>query len=198
MKYFLIILSFLYMVNAFSFFKKENLNNIKLETGNWFKYPGQTRANTDNETEVFRFSPFFAIGFDYKLIDKLKIVPQAGYILQRSSDQIDLNQFYLKIDLAYEMISHLYLSIGSSLMATRISSNGSEIDLPSGNGTETYYTPEEGQTAFNQTLDFGIEYFYQKYSFKFATYTYAWNISNERLTSISLSFGYHLPIKDLL
>ena len=197
-----IFLTTMFLLSPFfeaqSSFNNKNLGNLQIHVGNWLEYPGQIRKTQNGDTNGFELAPYFATSFEYNVREHLQLIPELGYILQRSSENIDKNQFFARIDMAYFYRDFLRIRVGSSFMILNISSDGGEKELPNGPSTETYYRPSESQNAFNQTLDFGIEYIFDKKSIKLQSYTYAWNIAEERLTSFSMAFTYAIPIGSLL
>lgn len=197
MKFILLFTTLIGSLSAQAFFETKNLRNLKLHMGNWFEYPGQMRASKTGETNGLAFSPFFATSLDYQLHEKFLLTPEVGYILQRSSENIDKNQFFIRVEGSYLVTENFKLSMGSSFMMLNISSDGGEEVLPNGTSEDTFFRPAESSTVFNQTLDFAVEYMQDNKSIKLQSYTYAWNIDEERLTSFSLAFTYGIPFKEL-
>ncbi|MFT6631022.1 MAG: hypothetical protein ACJAS4_000968 [Bacteriovoracaceae bacterium] len=183
--------------NAFAFGLK-SFDKLNLQIGTWMENYQQVQGTQDGDKNGFQFAPYIGVGLEYKLKPQYLLTPEIGYIIQRTSDEIKKNQFFLRADFAYLPNDWLRLKVGSSLMILMISGDGGEDTLPNGNSTETYYIPEERRTAYNQTLDFGLEVFNDNMSARFQSFIYAWNESEERLISYALSYNYFIPIKDFL
>lgn len=198
MKIVLMFLIFSLALPSYSFFEQKKVQDLKFHIGNWFEFPSQTRSSQSGETRIMEFAPFFASSIDYKLRSQVLLSPEVGYILQRTNEKIDKNQFFIRLEVSYLWSDHFRVSTGSSLMILNLSSDGGEESLPNGNSTATFYRPTESSSAFNQTLDFAIEYLFDNMGVKFQSYIYAWNESEERLSSFSLALTYGIPFKELL
>lgn len=181
-------------IHAFDWKKFQTLN---LQFGTWLENYQQIQGTRAGAKNGFEFVPYLALGSDYHWKQKFMLSPEIGYVLQRNSEAIRKNQFFIRGDLSYLPQDWLKLKIGTSLMVLMISGDGGEDTLPNGDSTETYYIPDERRTALNQTLDFGIEASKDDYAGRLQTYIYAWNESEERMITYTLSFIYKWKTKDL-
>ncbi len=198
MKYFIkLLISISFTTNCFAF-GISSFENLNFQFGSWLENYQQVQSTQSGSKNGFEFNPYLALGLDYKLRPSIYLTPEIGYIFQRTSEDIRKNQFFIRTDLSYLANDWLKLKLGTSLMILVISGDGGEDTLPNGNSTETYYIPEERRTAYNQTLDFGAEFFKDNMSARVQSYLYAWNESEERMITYSLSFNYNIKIKDLL
>jgi hypothetical protein len=180
-------------------------DNVTLTFGNWMEFIGDIQTNksgTRNSFFDFDLNPYFAVAVDYPLKEqwaKWSLIPEIGYVVQRDADdsRIKKNLFFVRADAAYKLNDWLRLRAGTSLMILNISGRGGEETLPNANTTEVYYMPSERRTALNQTLDFGVEAIKDRMSARLSSYIYAWNESEERMITYSLSLSYLIPLKEM-
>jgi hypothetical protein len=179
-------------------FGLESFDKVNLQLGTWMENYQQVQGTQSGDKNGFEFTPYIGLGLEYKIKPQYLFIPEVGYIIQRTSEEVKKNQFFIRADFAYLPTDWLRLKAGTSLMILMVSGDGGEDTLPNGNSTEVYYIPEERRTAYNQTLDFGVEIFKDNMSARFQSFVYAWNESDERLISYALSYNYLIPIKDFL
>jgi hypothetical protein len=175
-------------------------DNLTLTGGNWFENFRQVQTNSSGSNQGFEVAPFFSAGIDYFFHEKWNLIPEVGWVVQREAQdsRISKNLFFIRADAAYYLQENLRLRLGTSLMILNISGNGGEQRLDNADTTETYFIPSERRTALNQTIDIGLEYIIDRISIRGQTYIYAWNESEERMYTFSLSLSYLLPIKELM
>ncbi len=175
-----------------------SFKSAHLQLGTWLENYGQVQANRSGETNGFEITPYLSLGLEYDLQNKMSLLPEIGYVFQRTDEAITKNQFLIRGDFAYQAHPNLRLRLGSSLIITSFAGDGGEDTLRNGNSTEVYYIPEERKNTYNQTLDFGVEYLQDRMSIKLQNYIFAWNEEEERMTTYSLSLNYFVPIEELL
>lgn len=183
---------------GFSFVSLQNFKTFDLTIGNWSDSPGQTRDSRSGDTNGIGFAPYISISSTYEINPRMSLIPEVGYIIRRNIDHIKKDQYMIRTDISYLLIDRTNLLFGSSFMILHLSSDGEDVQTNDGNSTQTYYRPNEGRTAFNQTIDLGISYKIDNNLLtKFQTYTYSWHIEEERSTSLSFSLTYLWQIKEL-
>lgn len=184
---------------SFKLIDKEKIQPMQIHFGSWFDSPGQVRDSRAGEVTGFELNPYVNLGLPYKIKEQLLFTPEVGYIFERNEDHIAKNQFWLRFDFSYLVSENFKFSVGSSFMTLRLNSDGSEKVLRNGNSTETYFRPSEASTAFNQTLDFGIEYnITQKWGVKLQSFIYSWPLNEKRTTSFTLGLIYNFSLKEYL
>lgn len=183
--------------NAFAFDIKKPIT-LDIGLGTWLENYGQTQATRDGETNGFEFNPYLSLATQYNLYKGSILIPEAGYIFQRTSESISRNQFFLRADIAYPLNKYLRVRVGSSFMVLMTSGEGGEDTLDNGDSTETYYIPEERKTAYNQTLDLALEALVDKMSYKLQGYIYSFNEEDDRMYSLSLSINYMIPFREIV
>ena len=194
----LIFLSVLVSLNA-SAFSISEFENLQVNFGTWQENYNQVQESSNGELNGFEIRPYLSVGVDYNIYDEFGFIPEVGYILRENigDSSVTKDIFYLRGDFTYAPKEWLRLRLGTSLMWMTISGDGSEEDLANGNGEETYYAPNERRNIFNQTLDFGVEYIHKKTSLRLQNYMYAVTDSDQRISSISLSVNYQIPVSEL-
>lgn len=198
-----IIFSALFLLLSFTATAEDKMwrfDNVTITGGNWFDNYKQVQTSASGSKQGFEVAPYFSTSIDYYLKDKWLAIPELGWVVQRHAgdSRISKNLFFMRMDAAYLYNENLRLRVGTSLMILNISGNGGEETLQNGDGKETYYIPTERRTALNQTLDFGVEYIFDRISIRGQAYIYAWIDSNERLITYSTSLSYLIPLKELM
>ncbi len=198
MKTAILILLLVCLSSKVTAFDIKSPETIGFNFGTWLENYAQVQDDTNGGVnDHFELTPYFGINAVYSLPYQLEFVHETGYVIQRTSEEISKNLFFFKFDLAYRATEWVRLRAGTSFMMLMISADGGEDTLRNGSGTETYYIPEERRTSYNQTLDFGAEFLYEKISFKLQNYIYAFTNSDQRMTTYSLSVNYNVPFEEL-
>lgn len=180
-------------------FSTKNFKNIYANFGTWQEFYKQVQSSRDGDLNSFEFRPYLSAGVDYELTSEHAIISEVGYVIRENlgDSTVTKDQFFLRFDYAHRALEWLRLRAGTSFMWVTYSGDGSEQTLPNGNSTEVYFAPSERSNVFNQTLDLGLEFIKDRYSFRVQSYIYAFSEEDERLTSFSASLNYLIPIKDL-
>ena len=192
----------LLLIISFQTLASENkyiFENIYLGGGNWFENFKAVQTDAKGNTDDFEVAPFFSVAMDYKYRPKWYLAPEIGWVVSRkaNSSRISKNLFFIRTDIAYNYTDKFKLKAGTSLMILNISGDGGEEKLPNGDGQDTYFLPSERRTALNQTLDFGLEYLFDKVALRGNAYIYAFIDSEERMVTYSLSLHYKLALDSL-
>ena len=179
-------------------FQWKNFETVSFQFGTWLENYAQVRATRDDDTNGFEITPFVSASVAYKLATQHEIIPELGYVIQQSSNEVNKNLFFIRADYAYQMKDWLKLRAGSSFMMLMQSGSGAEDTLNNGNTTDTYFVPNENRTSYNQTIDLGAEFIQKELSARVQLYTYAPLDAERRSYTISLSFNYTMDMEDLL
>lgn len=177
--------------------------HVTVSAGNWYDYVGDVQVNDDGDARSLtdlELTPFFSIAADYYFAPKWTVNPEIGYVVRRPAgdDQISKDLFFFRGDFAYRLTPQFNLRVGSSFMIMTMSSTGGEVTVENGESTQTYYRPSKRSTALNQTLDLGVEYFFDRMSARFQTYIYDFTDDIERKFTYSISLNYLIPLEELL
>ncbi len=178
-------------------FELEKISKLNLQVGTWLENYQQVRARDNDAVNGFELRPYLGLGAKYQLQQKMAIIPEAGWVLPQNKEAVTKNIFFLRADFNYAVKKWLDLKIGSSFMMQSYSAEGGEDRLRNGDATEVYYIPPERRTAYNQTLDLGAEFIHKNMGLRFQTHIYAWNESDERMYSYSLSYLYGFGPQEL-
>jgi len=178
--------------------KLRDFDQLQIQIGTWLENYAQVQTTPEGDVnDGFAFTPLISAGLTYKYKPQIQIIPEVGWVFQRTQENVSKNIFLFRNDFAYVPKDWFKLRAGSSLIITSISGDGGEETLNNGTTTESYFIPEQRRNAFNQTLDFGIEFLHKNASLRFQTYFYAWNDSDERMYTHAMSFNYFIPVKSL-
>lgn len=174
----------------------KNFKTASLQLGTWLENYRQVRATRDGEVNGFEFNPYLSLSTQYYFNSSHILIPEVGYVLQRTSESVHKNIFLFRFDYAYQIKEWLRLRAGSSLAVQTLSASGGEETLNNGNTTETYYKPSERSTALNQTLDLGVEFIKDNLSARVSSFIYAFNESEQRLISYTIGINYYLSLEE--
>jgi hypothetical protein len=175
----------------------QTIETLNFQFGTWLENYAQVRSNTNDDTNGFELIPYISTSLNIRLPYELSAIPELGWVIQRTEDEISKNIFFLRSDIAYETNDWLKIKLGTSFIITSISAEGGEDTLNNGDYTETYYFPEERSNAFNQTLDIGVEFFNKEHGVNLQALIYAWNESEQRMYTLTASYIYKLDFKEL-
>lgn len=203
MNYFVVLISLL-CFSCFAQSKEKSylIDNITIGLGNWTAYHSDVQTNSNGSTNSFwdfKLLPYFSIALDYQLNEKWALIPELGYIYfdDSGTSYFSKNQYILRLDLSYKAYSWLRLRVGSSLMIQTFSGQGGEKTIQGPMGNETYFVASERSTSLNQTLDFSVEYIFDRVSIKYASYMYGINKHSDSMVSMSFTLNYSIPLKEL-
>lgn len=186
----ILIMVSLFSCQSMADFNWKNFKTSSIQLGTWLENYAQVRATQNDDKNGFALTPFMSVSSQYHLKPKHLIIPELGWVIQQSQNDIDKNIFFAKVDYSYQTRKWLRLRAGTSLMMLMQSGNGGEDTLNNADSTQVFYIPPERRTSYNQTLDLGIELIHKKRSLRFSTYTLALFREDERLTTYSLSYNY--------
>ena len=97
----------------------------------------------------------------------------------------------LRADFGYTPYDLLNLRVGSSLLWLNQQGTGGSSEINNGNGTSTFYYPDENRSSLNATLDLGIELVFKPMALRLQTYTYAPLNEERRQISYTLFLSYY-------
>jgi hypothetical protein len=152
-------------------------------------------VQTDDSGTLRKFDPSAVIGagfvmpIDYGLI----FLPELNWVLPQKagSSKIIKNLFMLRADLGYDPLTWLRLRVGTSLMWLNQHGGGGSAQVNNGNGTSTFYYPDENRSSVNNTFDLGVEALMDAWSVRLQTYTYALFKEERRQVSYTLFVSYY-------
>jgi hypothetical protein len=165
-----------------------------LNFGTYTEYFNSVQNDTSGGTRKFDFAPTIGGGMFIPMSSyDLKFLPEINWVLPRSagSSKIIKNLFMFRADLGYDALDWLRFRLGTSLMWSNQHGRGGSTQVNNGNGTSTFYYPDENRSSLNNTLDIGIETMIDDWSLRLQTYTYSIFIKERRQTSYTLFVSYY-------
>lgn len=105
------------------------------------------------------------------------LIPAIGYAHFFTDDNTTKSDLILQLHANQELLTSFYFHYGFSTYMEKIGGDGSNVQLNNGNGTSTFYAPNESITTYTSSLDVGGEYIYD------ANYTVKMNFSIMRFLS---------------
>jgi hypothetical protein len=178
----------------------KNFKTLNVTLGTWMEFYDHMQTTESGElNNDFEFTPYIALAAEYKLPESQFIIPEVGYVFrEKTSDgSTTIDRLFMRADYAYMPREWIRFRLGSSFIIQTIAGDGGSKELPNGSGTETYYVPEERRNSYNQTLDYGVEFFIDRLTTKFQGHVYAFAIEEERMTTYTLSINYRIPFEEL-
>jgi hypothetical protein len=140
------------------------------------------------------FAPTIGLGMVMPLHSELSFLPEVNWVLPRKagSSEIIKNLFMLRADMGYAPVDWFRLRVGTSLMWLNQHGRGGEAQINNGNTTSTFYYPDENRSSLNNTLDLGMEGFFDKsWSVRFQSYVYSAFKEDRRQVSYTLFLSYY-------
>jgi hypothetical protein len=141
---------------------------------------------------TFDSAPTIGAGYVYSWIDDFKILPEINWVLPRKAgERIVKNLFMFRGDVGYSPIDILRMRLGTSVMWLNQQGGGGSSEINNGNGTSTFYYPDENRSSFNTTLDLGVELLLSSLALRLQTYIYAPFKEERRQLSYTLFLSYY-------
>ncbi|MFA7612839.1 MAG: hypothetical protein WCY48_01295 [Candidatus Caldatribacteriota bacterium] len=188
MKIFLYLTIILFYSAAFAQIKgPEKIDGWQLHIGSHTQNYKEVQTDTSGEVNRFEFNPVLGAGLNIPLSDNWKLLPEFSWVLPEFNEdsRIIKNIFFFRADLAYTLTDWLWLRAGTSFAILNQHGRGGKTTLDNGTDTSEFYYPDENHSSINNTFDLGLEFLYNKWSFRLQTYTY--QIFKEESRQISYS-----------
>ncbi len=136
------------------------------------------QVDTKGGTAVLEIAPTVYAGLNFPFVfSGSNLIPAIGYTHFFTDDNTTKSDLILQLHANQELISSFYFNYGFSTHMEKIGGDGSNVLLNNGNGTSTFYAPQNSITTYTSSLDFGGEYIYD------ANYTFKLNFSIMRFLS---------------
>ncbi|MBL7663879.1 MAG: hypothetical protein JNM93_02010 [Bacteriovoracaceae bacterium] len=177
------------------------LRNAVVGFGNYAHFINAMQVDTSGKTESFNINPYVVGGLEFALPkNKYYLNTEFGLTIPKTTADGSalLTMLFLRADVAYRFRKGRYkLLLGSSLVMTNLKGNGGTVTLNNGGSPQTFYRAEETRTAYNNTLDLGLEYYFsRKWGARLQTIHYSIFDSEQRQMSYLLTFNYYWDVRD--
>lgn len=169
-------------------FKEKYLN-----LGTHTEFYNSVQNDASGGQRKFDIAPTIGIGGSIPLSNSFYFIPEFNWVLPQmlEGSKIMINTFMLRGDLAVDPMDWLRLRLGTSLMWQNQQGRGGTANMNNGNGTSTFYYPDENRSSLNNTLDLGAETIFDQFSIRLQTYVYSVFKQEQRQISYSLFFTYY-------
>ena len=190
-----IIYGFCLLICTFNAF---GLVNYGVSLGNMGPVAGRYQDDIAGGTEnaIFSFYPYVGAHAKILIGPAFYFLPEAGYVFKNSAhdgaDAGGRSQLFALYNVGFAFLPTLLAKAGIGTFITKIHGEGGTIKTQNGSGTATFFLPEESQSSYNTTINFGIEVnTVPKFGLKLEAHI--WNIlgSQSRGISFEQSLKYY-------
>ncbi|MBY0517110.1 MAG: hypothetical protein K2P81_09390 [Bacteriovoracaceae bacterium] len=174
----------------------QSLKNIGFHGGSLTEFVGATQVDANGKTETFHFNPMIGFSTEVEMVTDWHLIPEFNWVLPRDAgDGISKNLFMIRGDVGWRYSDYWRLRMGTSIMVNNIRGSGGTKSMNNGSGSSDFYIPAESKTAYNNTLDLGVEALLDDFGFRFQTYIYSPLRSDRRQYSYSLTMSYYYDME---
>lgn len=126
--------------------------------GGYAAYPFSSQGNTDGGLAYLGLDPMVSVGAVFDGFMGHKLLPEIGYHMRIGEDDgYSKSTLIFLLDLGYPLSSNMILRYGVGWFHTMIGGDGAALELNNGTSTATFYRPDDSVTAYNVSLNLGIE-----------------------------------------
>lgn len=171
---------------------KKYIESIYFNLGLHTEFYDGVQTTAAGDTRKFDDKPVLGAGLQVPFYS-LKFLPEFNWVLPQKAgnSKIMKNLFMIRSDLAYDPLKWLRLRLGTSLMWANQHGEGGSAKVDNGNGTSTFYYPDENRSSINNTFDVGLETKFNDFAIRLQTYTYAIFRNDRRQVSYTLFISYY-------
>jgi hypothetical protein len=173
--------------------KEDFFDTYYVNVGIHTEFYKNIQIDTSGGTNTIDFNPTLGMGLKAPLKNNFNFMPEFNWVLPRKSgaSAIIKNLFMLRADLAHDTFDWLRLRVGTSVMWLNQHGQGGSTKVNNGDGTSTFYYPDENRSSLNNTLDLGAEFLWDDWALRLQTYTYALFKEERRQLSYTLFVSYY-------
>ena len=149
----LIFLSFLLLVSS-------KIHAVGIGMGTYVPTTNRYQNEPDGSRDFFQLNPYFSITHYFQIFTDHFLAPELGMAFHSNTEEEYSKRTTIILwHAAWRINDRTLLRYGVGTFWTRISGDGEEVTLPNGaNGSATFYAPTESATAYNSSLDIGVEF----------------------------------------
>ncbi len=171
----------------------KTIDSYLLNFGTHTEFYNAVQIDDNGGMRKFEIAPTVGFGLKMPMDSGFIFLPEVNWVLPRSAgdSQIIKNLFMLRADLGYDPVDWFRVRVGTSIMWLNQHGRGGSAKVNNGNGTSTFYYPDENRSSINNTLDLGGELlFSDDWSARLQTYVYSVFKEERRQISYSLFVTY--------
>lgn len=172
----------------------KTVDTYLLNFGTHTEFFNAVQIDDNGGMRKFELAPTIGFGLKMPLDYGFIFLPEVNWVLPRSAgdSQIIKNLFMLRADFGYDPVDWFRVRMGTSVIWLNQHGRGGSAKVNNGNGTSTFYYPDENRSSINNTLDLGGELlFSDDWSARLQTYIYSVFKEERRQISYSLFLTYH-------
>lgn len=171
----------------------KTIDSYLLNFGTHTEFYNAVQIDDNGGMRKFEVAPTIGFGLKMPMDSGFIFLPEVNWVLPRSAgdSQIIKNLFMLRADFGYDPVDWFRVRVGTSIMWLNQHGRGGSAKVNNGNGTSTFYYPDENRSSINNTLDLGGEIlFSEDWSARLQTYIYSVFKEERRQISYSLFVTY--------
>lgn len=172
---------------------EKSIDSYLINFGTHTEFYNAVQVDDNGGMRKLEIAPTVGFGLKIPMDSSFIFLPEINWVLPRSAgdSQIIKNLFMLRADIGYEPVEWFRVRMGTSIMWLNQHGRGGSAKVNNGNGTSTFYYPDENRSSINNTLDIGAEFlFSDNWSTRFQTYLYSVFKEDRRQLSYSLFLTY--------
>jgi len=168
--------------------------SVYVNLGTHTEYFNKVQTDSSGDTRKFEIAPTVGAGivinFPY---DRFKFLPELNWVLPHDglNNNVIKNLFMLRADIGYDPLDWLRFRLGSSIMHLNQHGRGGTTKINNGNGTSTFFNPDENRSSINTTFDLGAEILFEDWALRLQTYTYSLFAHDQRQLSYTIFISYY-------
>lgn len=164
-----------------------------LNFGTHIPYAFKAQNDMSGSSQKFDINPFVSVAGTYRLARSHFFLPELGYIHHTDrADNTSVSTLFLLYNFGFHFAGPVMVRYGLGTFITRISGDGGEVRLGDGEGTSTFYTPDESVRTYYSTANLGLEYrFSSDWAGRFEGHVMGPMSSEKRKFSYTLSASYY-------
>jgi hypothetical protein len=171
---------------------ENSIKKFNFNLGSFTEFYNQVQIDDSGNMRKLDLNPTMGLGLVIPSSPDFSFLSELNWVLPRKAgERIMKNIIMARADLGYLPVDWLMLRLGTSLMWLNQQGSGGTEKINNGNGTSTFYYPDENRSSLNTTLDIGVEITFSGLGLRFQTYTYAPFREERRQVSYSIFLSYY-------
>ncbi|MCY4523712.1 MAG: hypothetical protein OXB84_03115 [Halobacteriovoraceae bacterium] len=173
--------------------REDSESKMLIAAGGYVPFGIHTQKTDEGGSNVMSMHPLLSIGNRWQLYDNVFLTGLIGYVIHLGEkDKYNKTTSLLMLNLSSAIDSDLFLHYGIGAVSTKISGDGSALQINNGNGIATFWAPSRSSVSNNITFNLGLEIMAGvDYSFKTDIYIFGALSSLKRKISHSLGLVYY-------
>lgn len=161
--------------------------------GTYVPFAGSIQTDTKGKKNYTDFMPYICVNQIFPITGNFYIQPEFGYVFPRKEEgDHTRSATFILANVSYRLPTDTFILSGLGTFYHKVTSKATAVDVNNGSGMATFYRPGGSVTAYNSTVNFGVEQLFLKnYSARFEGFILEILSSNRRKFSYTLSANYY-------